>query len=99
MTSKNKQIIAGIASVLGLALLSYSASAQNSEGVNSAREILITDHDKVWDYKITNGVWFTRKKGTEEWLNMKSKLAESAYKLAIERLNMFIKSRGYDQTV
>ncbi len=54
---------------------------------------MITNYDSVWDYKLENGVWFTRRKADAAsgvWLNMKTSLSNDAYNLAISRLTAFL---------
>lgn len=32
--------------------------------------IVRTDYDKVWDYQLRDGVWFTRKKAGGNWISL-----------------------------
>jgi hypothetical protein len=57
--------------------------------------ILVTDHDAAWDYKLENGRWYTRKKGsTGSWLDMQSNLTAANYTLAVQRLTDHLKKNG-----
>ena len=64
-------------------LQSYSLPASNSGGFSK----IITSHDRVYDYKFENGKWFTQKKGTTHWIDMKASLIPEKYQLAVSRLN------------
>lgn len=66
--------------VAGVGAIALSAKASNSE------EILITDHDSVWDYRFYNGRWYTRKKAETVWIDMLTALSPDNYSLAISRL-------------
>lgn len=96
--SLKKKLAISALGVLGLGLISIAAKANKSDSGADMREIHITDHDGVYEYLLQNGVWFTRKKGTTEWLNMKATLAESAYNKAIEVLKTYLMRKGYAQS-
>ena len=42
---------------------------------------IYTDFDKVWDYKFTDNMWYTRRKGQEKWISLAN------YPVAIKKLN------------
>lgn len=52
--------------------------------------IIITNHDSVWDYKLDNGVWYTKKKTSSTWLDMKSHLSADDYQKSIQELTNFM---------
>jgi len=59
-------------------------------------EIVITNFDRAWDYKYNASAssgeqWYTRRKGSTAWINMKSSLSSSNYNLAVSRLLAFMK--------
>ena len=85
MDAKKVLVIGGL--VLGLTLL-FSTKAK----ANATQDLIITNHDTMWDYKRVSGVWFTRKKSepTGAWLDMTSALSASAYALALSRLTAFL---------
>lgn len=68
-------------------LQSYSLPASNS---GSGFSKIITNHDKVYDYKFENGRWYTRKKGTTNWIDMKATLSPEKYQLAVSRLKQYV---------
>lgn len=76
----------------GVISSSVQKSSTTTSGVTKNKDgsILITGHDTVWDYKFENGRWYTRKKGTETWIDMKNNLSSENYSLAIERLEKYI---------
>ena len=50
-------------------------------------EKIYTDHDRTWDYKVVNGLWFTRRKANAPdgpWLDISS---DAKYKSSIDKLN------------
>lgn len=57
-------------------------------------DLLITNFDSVWDYYLNKNKWYTRKKGTSNWLDMKASLSDENYKLAVSRLEDFIKKNN-----
>ena len=67
----------------GVAAVAFSAKA-------APNEILITDHDTVYDYLLRNGRWYTKRKGAEEWIDMQSALSPENYQLAVSRLQNFL---------
>jgi hypothetical protein len=67
-------------------LKEYSIPAQATTGPNAG---IITNHDTVYDYKLENGRWYTRRKGTVNWTDMQSALSPQAYQLAVSRLNEY----------
>ena len=52
--------------------------------------VLITNFDAVYDYKLEKGVWYTKKKTSTSWLNMKDSLSAAAYTTAIAKLTAFL---------
>jgi hypothetical protein len=59
---------------------------------NTTNTVVVTNHDKVYDYKYENGFWFTRKKGTLNWINMKTSLSPENYQIVVSRLQKYIQS-------
>lgn len=63
---------------------------------SSSGEIVISNFDSVWDYKYVKSAasgsqWYTRRKGSTAWINMKSSLSLSNYNLSVSRLLAFLK--------
>lgn len=85
MDSKKKKILI-VAGLVGLGVLGLAVSAKAAVG----KEILITDHDTVYDYKFSNGRWYTKQKGSEVWIDMQNALTPENYDLAISRLTAFL---------
>jgi hypothetical protein len=56
----------------------------------SMQSKIITDHDKIYDYKYENGAWYARKKGANKWINLQESLPPEKYQLAISRLNKYL---------
>lgn len=57
---------------------------QNIEPNQSIEPKIYTDHDRVWDYKIENNMWYTRRKTSNgNWVSLKN------YPAAIQKLNNF----------
>jgi hypothetical protein len=67
----------------------YTVSAN---GNSSQSPVIITTHDQVYDYKYENGIWYTRKKGSANWINMQQALNPENYQLAISRLQKYVQS-------
>lgn len=82
MDSKKKKILV----VAGLVAVGVLGLAVTAKAAGNQKEILITDHDTVYDYKFSNGRWYTRKKGSEVWIDMQNALTPENYDLAISRL-------------
>lgn len=78
-------LFAGGALLLAFVVLSAKAGSE--------KEIVITDHDSVYDYRLYNGTWFTRKKGVSEWTDMQKALTPENYELAISRLTSFLNTQ------
>lgn len=94
-----KKLLAFGAIIAGLFLISKKSSAKgNPSGSQTSNKVLpgnsndlvITDHDYDWDYKRVSGVWYTKKKSSSDWIDMKKALSEANYKLAISRLENFL---------
>ena len=85
MDSKKKKILL-VAGLVGLGVLGLAVTAKAAGG----KEILITDHDTVYDYKFSNGRWYTKKKGSEVWIDMQNALTPENYDLAISRLTAYL---------
>lgn len=66
--------------------------AKKTKAQTSSTEVLITNFDTIWDYKRTNGVWYTRKKvnSTGVWLDMKKSLSPENYASAETKLTAFL---------
>jgi hypothetical protein len=56
-----------------------------------AAPVVITNYDSVWDYKLENGVWYTKKKTSSTWLDMKQHLTASDYTTSVAKLTAFLK--------
>lgn len=69
-------------------LKQYTIPANN--GGSSEKASIITNHDAVYDYKYENGIWYTRKKGSTQWINMQAALTQQNYHLAISRLQKYV---------
>jgi hypothetical protein len=54
-------------------------------------DMLIENYDKTWDYKFAGDRWYTKKKTSTEWLDMKDHLSAENYAIAIKRLSDFLK--------
>jgi hypothetical protein len=65
---------------------------KKSKAQTTSTDVLITNFDTVWDYKRTNGVWYTRKKvnSTGAWLDMKKSLSPENYAIAETKLTTFL---------
>lgn len=57
---------------------------------SSGHEKIITNHDKIYNYKYAGGIWHSRKKGTARWINLKAVLTPEKYNLAVSRLQKYI---------
>ncbi len=57
---------------------------------NTGSSIVITNHDTVYDYKYENGKWYTRKKGSANWIDMQSALSPQNYQLVVSRLQKYV---------
>jgi hypothetical protein len=64
-----------------------SESSEDTSAGSSAAKI-ITNFDKTWDYKLENGIWYTKKKTESAWRNMKD--VASDYNKAVSKLTAFI---------
>ena len=84
----NKLIIIGVLALLGIGAIAFSAKAAASE------EILVTGHDSIYDYRLYNGRWFTRKKNETAWIDMLTALSAENYELAVSRLTNFLKNKA-----
>lgn len=54
----------------------------------------ISNYDAIWDYKYEAGIWYTKRKTTTTWVNMKDNLSPENYALAVNRLVSFAKERN-----
>ncbi len=54
-----------------------------------AAPVIITNFDSVWDYKLENGIWYTKKKTSSTWNKMEN--VASDYKTAVAKLTAFLK--------
>ena len=68
-------------------LKDYSIEAK-TYGLSNAK--IITNHDTVYDYKLENGRWYTKRKSSKIWTEMQSALSPEAYQLAISRLQKYV---------
>lgn len=99
LKQKKKMNKKGLWALLGLLVSAgglMAATSSNDKKTNKLPrtsydgDILITNHDGTWDYKRENGIWFTKKKTSTTWINMKDSLSTENYNLAISRLEKFI---------
>jgi hypothetical protein len=77
----------GLLAALGAMGLVFAVKATAG---TAPQEMIITNHDKDWDYRLYNGRWYTRKKDATEWIDMQNALSPENYELAISRLTNFI---------
>ena len=99
-----KKLFAFGAILVGVFLISKKSNAQtgaNPGQVNNSipntsgsGNVVITDHDTVWDYKRENGQWFTKKKSSGNWIDMKKALSPENYKIAITRLESHLNKKS-----
>lgn len=61
-----------------------------AQGTSPTDAVIITNHDRVYDYKYENGQWFTKKKGATNWIDMQKALSPQAYQLAVSRLQKYV---------
>jgi len=59
---------------------------------NATHSVIITNHDNVYDYKYETGIWFTKRKGSSDWINMQAALSPENYQIAASRLQKNIQS-------
>jgi hypothetical protein len=52
--------------------------------------IIVTNHDMDYDYKYKGKVWYSRKKGSLTWINLKKTLTPEKYVLAESRLRKYL---------
>jgi hypothetical protein len=66
--------------------------AEKTKAQTTSTDLLITNFDTIWDYKRTNGVWYTRKKvnSTGAWLDIKKSLSPENYAIAETKLIAFL---------
>ena len=50
--------------------------------------------DETWEYKIDNNIYYTRKQGSEEWLDMKQSLSNSNYTAAVNIIDTHLNSKN-----
>lgn len=65
-----------------------------TDGSAAVANVLITDFDAVWEYSLIDGIWWTRRKGNIEWLNMKERLTNANYNLAVDRLTAHLRKQN-----
>ncbi len=61
-----------------------------SQETTTSGASIITNHDTVYDYKYEKGRWYTRKKGSNQWIDMQTALNPQAYQLAVSRLQKYV---------
>lgn len=88
-----KIIALSIIGVLGGWLL-FGGNHAKANNSTSNKTLTITDHDEFYDYKIENGIWYTRKKNTSNWLEMAASLSPDKYQIAIADLEAFLRSKN-----
>jgi len=99
-----KKLFAFGAILVGVFLISKKSNAQsgtnptpvnnNNQNTSGSGNVVITDHDAVWDYKRENGQWFTKKKSSGIWIDMKKALSPENYKIAITRLESHLNKKS-----
>lgn len=58
----------------------------------SQKDKIITDHDKVYDYKLSGGKTYTRKKGNKKWIELNS--SNSDLEKVTKRLGKTLSEKG-----
>jgi hypothetical protein len=75
----------------GLMALAASGNSQPApDSPDQGQDILITDNDRVFDYKREAGVWFTRRKGNTAWIDMRKNLSDDKYQEAMQVLSDYM---------
>lgn len=93
LNKTQKMLIAtGITLIAGAVFFSSKAIASGNPGILPGNDegTIITNHDTVYDYKYKDQVWYSRKKGTVTWINLKKSLSPEKYVLAESRLRKYI---------
>ena len=90
--------VAGYFAYRAIRFGSWRKNSRNIVFVNKTEsgDIVIANFDSAWDYKYVPSAsegnqWFTKRKGTTAWTNMKTKLSAANYEIAINKLIAFIK--------
>ncbi len=74
-----------------------SSNAKNSKQKNDAQEGIYTDHDRKYDYKVIDGKWHTREKGSDgRFINIHN---DEKYNSSIEKLNKKYPNAGGDGVI
>jgi hypothetical protein len=73
------------------AIPSEKPEAEATVTKNTAGDIIIENYDSIWDYKFSGDRWYTKKKISSTWLDMKDSLSPENYAVAIKRLSDFVK--------
>ena len=66
----------------------------DSSSSSTVSRTTVTDLDNLYNYYRENGIWFTQRKGSDRWINMKLSLSESDYNLAVSRLENHLAKKG-----
>lgn len=95
----NNKIAISLLAVLGALLFANQSKANNviipdEPTRNDSKDVVITTHDNAWDYMRKTKVWYTKKKGSNTWINMQTALSTQNYQLAISRLTEFMKKNN-----
>lgn len=92
-------IASGVTLLAGALFLGRKAKANSlnqytvpTNETASGSSNIITTHDQVYDYKYENGIWYTRKKGSTNWINMQTVLSPENYQIAVSRLQKYVQS-------
>jgi len=56
----------------------------------SKGEIMVTNYDSTYDYKHSGGVWYSARKNSGNWTNLKTALSADKYKTVENRLAKYL---------
>ena len=94
LSRTHKMLIAtGATLIAGAVFFSTRAKAgsyENTLTTGNNDGIMVTNHDTIYDYKYSGGIWYSRKKGATSWINLKNALTTEKYALAESRLKKYI---------
>jgi len=93
----SKQLMyGGLALFLGLMFFGVTKAISNGRPNSNSNvdKYTISDHDEFYDYKLENGVWYTKRKAMTEWIPMRENLTEQQYLAATNDLTAFMRNKG-----
>jgi len=76
-----------------------SQGGNNNSVTPGTGDIVVTEHDYNYDYKRVSGVWYTKKKTANAWIDMKKALSADNYKTAIAKLEIFLSKKTRKITI